>query len=105
VTATNSVGPSAPSAAASAYTGPTGLAALVVSGTQVNLTWNGGSGATYSVFRSTSGGAFSQVASGVTTTSWSSTGLKRNTTYAYYVVASLAPGVQSNTASAKTPKR
>jgi rhamnogalacturonan endolyase len=67
---------------------PTNLTATVVSANQVNLKWNAASGATdYSVLRSTtSGGPYTTIATGVTATNYSDTGLNGSTTY-YYVVA------------------
>src|SRR5262249_56144893 len=74
---------------------------------QVNMSWTGSSGATsYNVLRSTtSGGPYSQVASGVASTSFSDTGLAAGTTYFYVVQACNSSGCSgnSNQASATTP--
>jgi hypothetical protein len=106
VVASNSAGSSAPSSTASAYTSPTQLTAKAVSRSEIDLTWNGGSAATYTVYRSSGGGAFTVVASGMTTAAYKSTGLARNTSYSYYVTATVSgtTTAQSNTATAKTLK-
>jgi fibronectin type 3 domain-containing protein len=71
---------------------------------QVTLTWSASSGATsYNVLRSTaSGGPYSQVATGVTTTTSTDTGLTNGQTYYYVVQAvnSAGPSANSNEASA-----
>src|SRR6266540_3823450 len=86
---------------------PTNLTATAASSSQINLNWTGSSGATnYNVLRSTtSGGPYSQVASGVTSTSFSDTGLAAGTTYFYVVQACNGSGCSgnSNQASATTP--
>ncbi len=86
---------------------PTNLTATAASSSQINLSWTGSSGATsYNVMRSTtSGGPYSQVASGVTSTSFSDTGLAAGTTYFYVVQACNGSGCSgnSNQASATTP--
>jgi poly(hydroxyalkanoate) depolymerase family esterase len=73
---------------------PTGLAATPGIA-QVSLSWNASSGATsYNVKRATtSGGAYTTIAS-PTTTSYTDTGLTGGTTY-YYVVSALNAGGQS----------
>ncbi len=85
---------------------PTGLTATASSSSQINLSWTGSSGATsYSVFSSTTnGGPYSQVASGVASTSYSNTGLTAGTTYYYVVQACNSDGCSgdSNQASATT---
>jgi len=86
---------------------PTNLTATAASSSQINLSWTGSSGATsYNVLRSTTnGGPYSQVASGVTSTSFSDTGLAAGTTYFYVVQACNSSGCSgnSNQASATTP--
>src|SRR5437870_3929770 len=100
---TCSVAPSAPS----------GLAALAASSSQVNLTWNAvappsGCSISYRVFRSTTGGftpsSSNQIASGLTTTFFASTGLAAATTYYYKVdeVDGTGPSPASNQASRST---
>jgi len=66
---------------------PTGLTAAA-GNTQVVLGWSAASGATsYNVKRATvSGGPYTNVATGVTVTSYTNTGLTNGTTY-YYVVS------------------
>jgi hypothetical protein len=68
---------------------PTGLTATA-GDAQVSLGWNPASGAaSYNVKRSnTSGGGYSTIASNVTATSYSNTGLTNGTTY-YYVVSAV----------------
>ena len=69
---------------------PASLKATAVSSSQINLSWPSVAGASgYTVQRSTtSGGPYSTVASGITDTSWSNTGLPDSTTYYYVVFAS-----------------
>jgi lysophospholipase L1-like esterase len=92
---------------------PTGLGATAVSSSQINLTWTAstagtGCSITYSVFRSTTSGftagTGNQIASGLTTTTFSNTGLAASTTYYYVVEAVDAAGAspQSNQANATT---
>src|SRR5256886_16057335 len=75
---------------------PTGLTASTVSTSQINLSWTASTGATnYIVLRSTtSGGPYAQVASSVTSSSYSDTGLTASTTF-YYVVQAAEAGGQS----------
>jgi chitin-binding protein len=72
---------------------PTALAATP-GNAQVALTWNAANGATsYNVKRSaTSGGPYANVTTGVTTTSYTNTGLTNGTTYYYVVTAVNASG-------------
>jgi predicted carbohydrate-binding protein with CBM5 and CBM33 domain len=72
---------------------PTGLAAAA-GNAQVALTWTAASGATgYNVKRSTTnGGPYSNVATNVTGTSYTNTGLTNGTTYYYVVTAVNASG-------------
>jgi hypothetical protein len=83
---------------------PTGLAATAASA-QVALSWNGSSGATsYNVYRGTTAGGESgtAIASGLTTTTYTDTGLTNGTTYYYKVAAINSVGTSglSNEASA-----
>src|SRR5919109_139848 len=86
---------------------PTGLTATAMSSSQINLTWTASSGATsYNVLRSTTtGGPYTQIASGVAATSFSDTGLSASTIYFYVVQAVNSAGTSgnSNEASATTP--
>ncbi len=93
-----------------APTAPTNLTAIAVSPTQINLAWTAStsSGVTYTVFRSTTRGftpsPVNQVASGLTTTSYSDTGLAVFTKY-FYVVEAVDPfatSPASNQATART---
>jgi calcineurin-like phosphoesterase family protein len=80
---------------------PANLAARVVSGSQVDLSWSANVGvAGYRVFRGST-----QIAT-TTTTSYSDTGVQPNTSYQYHVVAydfANNPSGSSNTVSATTP--
>lgn len=70
---------------------PTGLTATAVSQTQINLSWTGvdlPSGGYYKIERKTgSGGAWGQIATNVTATTFNNTGLACNTQYYYRVIA------------------
>lgn len=124
ISAINSIGTSVPSGTASATTSstttvptvsqpPIGLAASVVSSSQINLSWttpsnNGGSAITgYKIDRSINGGSsWGTLVSntGSTTTTYSNTALVSNTAYAYRVSAinSVGTSAVSNTASGTT---
>ncbi|NBC70852.1 hypothetical protein GT003_17775 [Paenibacillus sacheonensis] len=80
---------------------PTGLSASGGNG-QVALGWSAASGATsYNVKRSTSsGGSFSNVATGVTSTSYTDTGVTNGTTYYYVVSAVNSIGESGNSSQA-----
>ena len=95
---TNGPPPSAPAA-------PTGLTATGISASQINLSWNGSSGATsYKIQRSPDGSTgWTQVGTSSSTT-FSDTGLSAATTYFYRVIASNSVGDSppSSTASART---
>lgn len=91
---------------------PAGLNATAASSSQINLTWTASSSscaATYSVFRSTTSGftpsSSNQIASGLSGTSFSDSGLAASTTYFYLVEAVNSGGTSaaSNQASATTP--
>jgi hypothetical protein len=89
----------------SAPAAPTGLSATA-SNAQVKLSWTASSDATsYNVYRGTAAGAevSTPVATGVTTTTYTNTGLTNGTTYFYKVAAVNASGTSamSNEASAK----
>jgi len=110
VAAVNTTGTSAQSSEVnatpqvSAPATPTGLTATA-GNAQVALGWTASSGATsYNVYRGTTAGGESAtaVATGVTTTSYTNTGLTNGTTYFYKVAAVNAGGTsgQSNEASA-----
>ena len=79
---------------------PTGLAATVDSASRINLAWSASSGATgYNVKRATvSGGPYTTVASAITPTSFTDTGLSASTTY-YYVVSAVNLGGESANSS------
>jgi len=98
---------------AAAPTAPSGLGATAISSSQINLSWTAstagtGCSITYSVFRSTTSGftagSGNQIASGLTTTTYSNTGLAASTTYYYLVEGVDAAGssAASNQASATT---
>src|ERR1700735_2350866 len=100
-------GGSAPPAAPAA---PSSLAATSVSSSQINLSWQASStsGVTYNVHRSTTTGfapsSSNVVASGITGTTFSDTGLAASTTFFYLVTAVNSGGesAPSNQASATT---
>ena len=75
---------------------PTGLSAVAAGSTTASLTWNAVTGATsYNVKRSTnSGGAYTTIATGVTTTNYTDTGLTVGVKY-FYVVSAVVGGVES----------
>jgi len=80
---------------------PTGLTATAGNG-QVALGWTASAGATsYNVLRSTtSGSGYASVATGVTPTSFTNTGLTNGTTYFFVVQAVNAVGTSANSAQA-----
>jgi titin len=85
---------------------PIGLAASASSASQINLSWSAVSGATsYAVQRSLDGTTWTQLASGLTATSYADAGLQAATTYYYRVEASNSVGSSpfSATVSATTP--
>jgi endoglucanase len=114
VSAVNTVGTSAQSAEVSATpvgvsipAAPTELAATA-GNAQVALTWTASSGAaSYNVYRGTTAGgeATTPIATGITSTSYTSTGLTNGTTYYYKVAAVNSAGTSplSSEVSA-TPK-
>ena len=68
---------------------PANLAVSTASTSQLNLSWSAASGAdSYKVFRSASSGSgYSEIASGVTATSYNNTGLSQGTRYYYKIKA------------------
>jgi fibronectin type 3 domain-containing protein len=111
VAAVNTGGTSGLSSEASAVpklSAPATPGALTAAGdnAQVSLTWTASSGAaSYNVYRGTAAGAekATPVATGITTTSYTNTGLTNGKTY-FFKVAAVNPGgtsAQSNEASAK----
>jgi endoglucanase len=88
---------------------PTNLTATAAGSSQIDLDWDDNSEPdlhSYNVYRSTnSGGPYDQVASGVTQSAHSDTGLSASTTYYYVVTAvdtSSNESAESNEASATT---
>jgi chitinase len=90
---------------------PTGLTATAASSSQINLSWTASSSTcsvTYNVFRSTTPGftpsSSNEIASGVTATTYSNTGLTASTTYYYLVEGTNSGGTSaaSNQANATT---
>lgn len=75
---------------------PDGLAAAAISGSQIGLSWSAvTNAASYNVKRSTAkGGPYSTIATGVTATNYTDTGLNVGTTY-YYVVSTVNAGAES----------
>ena len=81
---------------------PTNLTALA-GNAQATLTWHASPGAaSYNVYRSTSSGAEVRIQTGLTTTSFTDSGLTNSTTYFYQVSAvnSVSEGSRSNERSA-----
>jgi mannan endo-1,4-beta-mannosidase len=80
---------------------PTGLTATA-GNAQASLSWTASSGATsYTVKRATtSGGPYTDVATGVTSTSYTNTGLTNGTTYFYVVSATNSAGTSANSSQA-----
>jgi fibronectin type 3 domain-containing protein len=84
---------------------PTGLEALAVSESGIDLTWTATPGVNlYTVQRRLPGGTFTDVVTGLSGTSYSDTGLAAGTTYEYQVLARNVVGLSapSGTASATT---
>lgn len=77
---------------------PSGLSAATASGSQINLTWSASNGATrYNVKRSlTVGGTFANIATGITSNSYSDTGLPNGATRYYVVNAENAAGTSAD---------
>jgi hypothetical protein len=87
-----------------AHTPPTGLTATA-GNAQATLSWTASTGATsYNVYRGTTSGgeAGTPVATGVTTTSYTDTGLTNGVTYYYKVAAVSAGGVSAQSSEANT---
>ena len=86
---------------------PSGLSALAVSTSQINVAWNAlTNAASYNFKRSTTnGGPYLTIASGVTATNYSDGGLAGGTTYYYVVSAMVATNETPNStqAAATTP--
>jgi endoglucanase len=82
---------------------PTGLSALAVSATQINLNWNPLASATsYNVKRSlTSGGPYATIASGVTATSYPDNTVAGGTIF-YYVVSAMVSGSETTDSAQAT---
>ena len=84
---------------------PTGVQAVATGETAVRVTWNAVSQAdSYEVDRSASGGAFTTVASALSTTTWDDTGLAESTEYRYRVRATRGstPGAHSSEVAVTT---
>lgn len=81
---------------------PDTLTATAMSGSQINLSWSTSVAATsYNVKRATvSGGPYTTIATGVTATSYSDTGLSKATTYYYVVTAVNGIGESPNSPQA-----
>lgn len=98
VKATNGAGSSSYATASGARTypgAPTGLSATAASSSQIDLSWSAPSGGatSYKIERSPTGtGSWTEIATGITATSYSSTGLSASTTYYYRVRATNATG-------------
>jgi hypothetical protein len=101
----------ASSGSCTAPSAPSGLTATADSSSQINLSWTASSSScfvTYNVYRSTTSGftplSSNEIASGVTATTYSNTGLMASTTYYYKVEGTNSGGTSaaSNQASATT---
>jgi hypothetical protein len=89
---------------------PSGLTGLAASSSVINLSWTADTAPAnctisgYNVFRSTTSGftpsSSNQIASGVTATSYSSTGLSASTTYYYKIEAVDAAGTSASSSQA-----
>jgi autotransporter-associated beta strand protein len=81
---------------------PASLTATAVLSGQVNLSWPASAGATsYNILRATfSGGPYTVIATGVTSTGYTNTGLYGTVTYYYVVLASNATGTGPNSPEA-----
>ena len=78
---------------------PTGLTATAVSSSQIDLNWADNTESDlsyYNVYRSTSGGSYSRIASNVRLSAYSNTGLTAETTYYYAVTAVDKSGNESS---------
>lgn len=104
VVAANGTGASAPSASVSTTTlpaAPTGLVAVVISATQVNLSWGNVVGETgYVIQRATDGVNYSQVGTtGANVVTFSDTTASAGTTYQYRVLATNGSGTSNPSTS------
>ncbi|WP_445739126.1 glycoside hydrolase family 6 protein [Paenibacillus sp. FSL H7-0323] len=109
VSATNSVGESVnsgqanatPAAVATVPTAPTNLVATA-GDAKVNLSWSASNGATSYTVKSatTSGGPYTTVAAGLTTTSYTNTALTNGATYYYVVSATNSVGESADSTQA-----
>ncbi len=113
LTATNSCGTSGASAASAGFTpaasctppSAPGTPTATAGNAQVTLSWPAVSGATsYTVKRSTtSGSGYSNVATGLTSTSYVNTGLTNGTTYYYVISASTSCESNNSTQASAAP--
>jgi titin len=110
VRASNSAGSSAWTAAANATTQagpppvPTGLAATVISATQLNVSWSAASGATgYTLQVQVGSGAWTDVVTQAGT-SYSHAGLTPSTSYSYRVLSTNGSGLSSAYSAASTAR-
>ncbi|WP_437767287.1 cellulose binding domain-containing protein [Sorangium sp. So ce764] len=99
-----------PSGSVSPPPAPISLTATASSASAISLSWAASSGATsYDVYRSTTSGftpgAGNHIASGVTSTSYDSTGLAASTTYHYKVTALNAGGASAASSQASATTR
>ena len=112
VEAVNSAGRSAASAQASATTNapnppatPTGVSAVAVSATQIDLSWTPVSGVAYNIYRSTTSGftpaAGNQIAASLSVGLYADMGLTASTTY-YYVVEAVNSAGSTDAAQVST---
>jgi autotransporter-associated beta strand protein len=93
---------SLPGFAVPAPAAPTDLTATAISGSEVSLSWTAAPTATNYVVKraSTSGGPYTTIASGITTTGFTDIGLTTSATYHYVVSAANITGPSANSAQA-----
>jgi fibronectin type 3 domain-containing protein len=91
-----------PASASSAPAAPTGLTAMAGNG-QASLSWTGSTGAaSYNVYESTTSGEETSIATGITATTYTVTGLTNGTPYYFKVAAVNTAGTSALSSEAST---